>query len=103
MYFFSLRDFSDVWPRLASSFEVDRLLKRTFLHAIPVWKLHGTVSTGMFHISDLCVALVEFFPGGVLAKEKVLGNDFIRCYGNIVHWFKSVCNPPGICLQARNK
>ena len=60
-----------MWPRLASSFEVDRLLKRTFLHAIPVWKLHGIVSTGMFHISDLCVALVEFFPRGTVNKEKV--------------------------------
>lgn len=72
-----------MWPRLASSFEVDRLLKRTFLHAIPVWKLHGIVSTGMFHISDLCVALAEFFPRGVLNKEKVVRNDFIRCYGFI--------------------
>ena len=71
-----------MWPRLASSFEVDRLLKRTFLHAIPVWKLHGIVSTGMFHISDLCVALAEFFPRGVVNKEKVVRNDFIRCYGN---------------------
>ena len=82
-----------MWPRLASSFEVDRLLKRTFLHAIPVWKLHWIVSTGMFHISDLCVALVEFFPGGVVNKEKVLRNDLIPCYGNIIYWFKSVCIP----------
>ena len=74
-------------PRLASSFEVDRLLKRTFLHAIPVWKLHGIVATGMFHISDLCVALAEFFPRGVVNKEKVVRNDFVRCYGSITYWF----------------
>lgn len=73
-----------MWPRLTSAFEVDRLLKRTFLHAVPVWQLHGVVSTGMFHISDLCVALVEFFPRGTVNKEKV-------------------CMLDRTCLQARKK
>ncbi|XP_020630843.1 E3 ubiquitin-protein ligase rnf213-alpha-like isoform X2 [Orbicella faveolata] len=60
-------NFSEVWSRLASAFDVDRLLKRTCLYAFPVWRLP---STGMFHISDLCVALVEFFPRGFGDKEE---------------------------------
>ena len=60
-----------MWLRLASAFEVDRLLKRTYLHAIPVWKLHEIVSTRMFHVSDVCVALVTFFPRGIVNKEQV--------------------------------
>ena len=64
-----------MWPPLASAFEVDRLLKRTFLHAVPVWRLHDIVSTRMFHLSDLCVALTEFFPRGVVNKKEV-GNNF---------------------------
>lgn len=81
-----------MWPRLASAFEVDRLLKRTFLHTIPVWQLHDIVSTRMFHISDLCVALVEFFPRGVLNKEKVVRNDYLnivtaRSYTGFIHLF----------------
>ena len=59
-------------PLLASAFEVDRLVKRTFLHAVPVWRLHDIVSTRMFHISDLCVALSEFFPRGFINKEEVV-------------------------------
>ena len=73
-----------MWPRLASSFEVDRLLKRTILRAIPIWKLHGIISSGMFDISDLCVTLVEFFPRGTVNKEKVSMFD-------------------KTCLQTRNK
>ena len=67
-----------MWPPLASAFEVDRLLKRTFLHAVPVWRLHEFVSTRMFHISDLCVALVcqiEFSPRDSVKKEEVVTND----------------------------
>lgn len=75
-FFLFNRDFTDVWPRLVSAFEVDRLLKRTFLYAIPVWKLHKMiVSTRMFYVSDLCVALVEFFPRGIVNKEKVVKYD----------------------------
>ena len=73
--FFYSRDFSDVWPPLVSAFKVDRLLKRTFLHAIPVWRLHELVSTRMFHISDLCVALIEFLPRGFWGKKEVVTND----------------------------
>ena len=62
-------------PLLASAFEVDRLLKRTFLHAVPVWRLHEIVSTRMFRISDLCVALIEFLPRGFVNKEEVVIND----------------------------
>ena len=68
----------EVWPRLASAFEVDRLLKRTFLRAFPVWRLHGIVSTRMFHISDLCVALVDFFLRGNVNEEKVVINDYVK-------------------------
>lgn len=68
-----------MWPRLESAFEVDRLLKRTFLHAIPVWKLHGIVSARMnIHISDVCVALAEFFPRGVMNKEEVVRYDHLN-------------------------
>lgn len=66
-----------MWPRLASAFEVDRLLKKTFLRAFPVWRLHGIVSTRMFPISDLCVALVDFFPRGNVNEEKVVINDYV--------------------------
>lgn len=69
-----------MWPRLASHFEVDRLLNRTFLRAFPVWRLHGIVSTEMFHLSDLCVALVHSFPLGNVNKEQVVKNDFLNVY-----------------------
>ena len=72
---FLCRDFSDVWPRLASAFEVDRLLKRTFLRANPVWQLHRIVTTRMFHVSDVCTSLATFLPHGALNKEKVGTND----------------------------
>ena len=66
-------------PRLASAFEIDCLLKRTFLHAIPVWKLHRVVSTRMnIHISDVCVALAEFFPRRVLNKPEVVRYDHLN-------------------------
>ena len=78
LFFFSHRDFSDVFPLLASAFEVDRLLKRTFLRSIPVWQLHGIVSTRMFHVSDVCVALVTFFPRGIMNKEEVRRNDNLK-------------------------
>ncbi|KAJ7339375.1 hypothetical protein OS493_005769 [Desmophyllum pertusum] len=51
---------SQVLPQLTSAFQVDPLLKRTFLHAIPVWELHKIVASKVFHISDICVALVTF-------------------------------------------
>ncbi|XP_068734956.1 E3 ubiquitin-protein ligase rnf213-alpha-like isoform X2 [Montipora capricornis] len=65
------KDFSQMWPLLESAFEVDRLFKRTFLRAIPVWKLSEVVSTGIFHVSDICIALVSFFPASLMAKEMV--------------------------------
>ena len=71
VFLFCSRDFSDVLPLLASAFEVDRLLKRTFLHAIPVWRLHDIVATRMFHLSDLCVALIKSFSRGFVTKEEV--------------------------------
>ncbi|XP_068731195.1 E3 ubiquitin-protein ligase rnf213-alpha-like [Montipora capricornis] len=65
------QDFSQMWPLLESAFEVDRLFKRTFLHAIPVWRLSEFVSTGIFHVSDICIALVSFFPESLTSKEMV--------------------------------
>ena len=76
IYFFSHRKFADVWPRLASAFEVDRLLKRTFLRALPVWELHKIVPTRMFNFSDICVAFTTLFPRGILNKEKVAAKCF---------------------------
>ena len=60
MYHFVIfgRNFSDVLPRLTSSFEVDPLLKRHFLHVIPVGKLEKVVESKMFFISDVCIALI---------------------------------------------
>ncbi len=64
-----------MWPRLASAFEVDRLLKRTFLRCIPVSQLHKIVSTRMFHVSDVCVCLVNSFPRGYVNKDEVAKSD----------------------------
>jgi len=61
----------DVFSQFASAFEVDRLLKRTFLHAIPIWELHRIVSSKMFHISDICVALVTFSSRDRIPISKV--------------------------------
>ena len=58
-------------PLLASAFEVDRLLKRTVLYAIPVWQLSEVVLTGMFHVADICVALITVFPPSLVNREKV--------------------------------
>ena len=69
--FSSYRDFSQVLPRLASAFEVDRLLKRTVLRTIPVWQLGEIANTRLFLVSDLCVSLTTFFPSDRVAKEKV--------------------------------
>lgn len=55
-------------PQLASAFEVDRLLKRTFLRAIPVWELHKIVPSNLFNVFDVCVALVTF-----CSRERVVG------------------------------
>jgi len=90
---FSCRNFSEVWSRLASAFDVDRLLKRTCLYAFPVWRLP---STGMFHISDLCVALVEFFPRGFGDKEEVIISDYFyalitkKCVTFLMHTTQAI-------------
>lgn len=61
----------DVLPQLVSAFEVDRLFKRTFLHAIPVWELYKFVSSNIFRISDICVALVNFCYREHVPSDKV--------------------------------
>ena len=66
-----LRAFTVVLPHLATAFEVDRLLKRTFLRAIPVWELHTIAATRMFDVADLCIAMVSFFPPAYLAADEV--------------------------------
>lgn len=68
---FCRRNFSDMLPRLAPAFEVDPLLKRTFLHTIPVWKLNEIVGSKMFFISDICVALVTFCSREFVPFDKV--------------------------------
>ena len=69
--FYRRRNSLDTFPRLASSFEVDRLLKRTFLHAIPVWELHKIIDSKKFHVFDVCVALVLFFSRHPVPDKKV--------------------------------
>ncbi|XP_022801884.1 E3 ubiquitin-protein ligase rnf213-alpha-like, partial [Stylophora pistillata] len=64
------QDFTDVWPRLVGAFQVDLLLKRTFLRALTVWSLQNFVPTGLFEISDVCFALITLFPLGILTNEK---------------------------------
>lgn len=65
------RNFSDLLPGLTSSFEVDPLLKRNFLHVIPVGKLEKVVESKMFSISDVCVALITSCSRGSLSADKV--------------------------------
>ena len=72
--FFLSRNLWNALPQLVSAFEVDRLFKRTFLNAIPVWELHNFVALKMFHVSDICVALVTFCQRGGVPMEKV-GNS----------------------------
>ena len=72
--FFWRRSSWDALPQLVSAFEVDPLLKRTFLNAIPVWELHKVVASKMFHISDICVALLTFCQRESVPMEKV-GNS----------------------------
>ncbi|XP_068759451.1 E3 ubiquitin-protein ligase rnf213-alpha-like isoform X4 [Montipora capricornis] len=61
----------DFVPHLASAFEVDRLLRRTVLFVIPVGQLDEVAFTGLFPVSDLCVALMTFLPHGRVSKEKL--------------------------------
>ena len=68
LIYFVYRDFL---PRLASAFEVDRLLRRTVLFVIPVWQLDEAAVTRLFPISDLCIALITFLPHGRVRTEKV--------------------------------
>lgn len=58
-------------PRLTSAFEVDRLLRRTVLFVIPVEHLDEVALTGLFPVSELCVALITSLPHGRVSKEKV--------------------------------
>ena len=61
----------DALPQLVSAFEVDRLFKRTFINAVPIWELHKFVSFKTFHISDICVALVNFLSRENIYTTKV--------------------------------
>lgn len=65
------RNFSEVLLGLTSSFEVDPLLKRSFLHVIPVGKLEKVVESKMFFISDVCVALITSCSRVSKSAEKV--------------------------------
>ena len=68
---FHHRNLPDILPRLTSAFEVDLLLKRTFLHTIPVWELDEIVASKMFLISDICVALVTYCYRELVPADKV--------------------------------
>ena len=68
---FFRRNFLDLSLRLTPSFEVDPLLKRTFLHAIPVWELDKVVGSKKFNICDVCVALVTFCSCNAVPAGKV--------------------------------
>ena len=57
--------------RLGSAFEVDLLLKRTFLHAIPVEELHKVVASELFQIFDILVALVTCCSRAYVPLTKV--------------------------------
>ena len=67
---------SDALNQLAAAFEVDRLLKRTFLHAIPVSELQKVVPSKLFQISDICVALVTFCSLEHVSDTKVRDFSF---------------------------
>ena len=58
-------------PRLASAFEVDRLLRRTVLYIIDIWQVDEVALIKLFSVPDLCVALMVFFPRSPARKEKV--------------------------------
>ena len=62
---------SDALPQLVSAFKVDRLLKRTYLHAIPVWDLHKIVASKVFHVFDVCVAFITFCYPEHMPNSKV--------------------------------
>ena len=61
----------DALPLLVSAFEVDRLFKRTFVNAIPAWELHKFVASKMFHVYDICLALVTFCSREAVPTAKV--------------------------------
>lgn len=68
---FCCRNFPDVLLRLTPSFDVDPLLKRTFLYAIPIWKLDSIVTLKEFNICDVCVAIVTFCSRDFVPVDKV--------------------------------
>ena len=70
LHFFR-RNFLDLLLRLTPSFEVDPLLKRTFLYAIPVGELDKIVGSKEFDVCDVCVALVAFCSCNVVPASKV--------------------------------
>ena len=57
--------------RLGSAFEVDLLLKRTFLRAIPVGELNKVVASKLFQIFDILAALVTCCSHEYLTSAKV--------------------------------
>ncbi|XP_022806308.1 E3 ubiquitin-protein ligase rnf213-alpha-like [Stylophora pistillata] len=70
-------NFPDVLLRLTPSFDVDPLLKRTFLDAIPIWELDSIVTSKEFNICDVCVAIVTFCSRDDVPADK--RKDVMRC------------------------
>ena len=88
---FYRRNLRKLISRLGSAFEVDLLLKRTFLHAIPVEELHKVVASELFQIFDILVALVTCCSRAYVPLAKVR-NSFQKVnrilFHNSVIFFK---------------
>ena len=68
---FYRRNLPELMSRLGSAFEVDLLLKRTFLRAIPVGELNKVVASKLFQIFDILAALVTCCSHEYLTSAKV--------------------------------
>ena len=74
---FYRRNLPELLSRLGSAFEVDLLLKRTFLHAIPVGELNKVVASKLFQIFDILVALLT------CSREYVPSTKVRNCYQKV--------------------
>lgn len=91
---FCRRNFPDLYLRLTPSFEVDPLLKRTFLYAIPVWELDKIVVSEEFSICDVCVALVTTRSRNFVHSYEV--SDLLKTICKLIRHYIVTQNP--LCL-----
>ena len=68
---FDHRNLPELLSRLGSAFEVDLLLKRTFVHAIPPGDLNKVVASKLFQIFDILAALVTYCSREYVPSAKV--------------------------------